>query len=66
MLLTIGKDFYNPMLDFSFYLYFHIRSSNKNISFINPKMGVVQGMVYIHPTAQPLPIFTVLGLHKWL
>ena len=35
-LLTIEKC-YNLMLAFSFYLYYHIRSSNENISFIHAK-----------------------------
>ena len=51
-LLTI-EECYNPRLAFCFYLYFHIRSSNTNISFINGKIGVVQGVVHIFPTLQP-------------
>ena len=39
-----------PYVGFPFNLYFHIRSSNKNISFINAEMGAVQGVVHIFPT----------------
>ena len=41
------------MVAFSFYLYFHIRTSNKNIRFINAKMGVVKGVVRMFPTTYP-------------
>ena len=34
------------MLALSFYFYFHIHSSNMSISFINAKLGVVQGVVH--------------------
>ena len=60
-LLTIEEELYNPMLAFSFYLYFHIRSSKKSNSFISAKMGVVQGVVHISPQHNP-PV-TVLGRH---
>ena len=48
MLLTVKEEFYNSML--TFYSYFHIQSSNNNISFINVKMG---GGPRCGPTAQP-------------
>ena len=51
-LLKIEEESYNHILAFSFYLYFHIRSRNKNISFINVKMGMAQDVVHIFPTAQ--------------
>ena len=53
-LLTIEDKCYNPMLAFSFYFYFNIHSSNKNISFINAKMGVVQGVVHMSYNTAPL------------
>ena len=59
-LLTIEENCFNPILAFSFYLYFQIRSNNKNISFINAKMGVV----HIFPTTQ-CPLVTVLERHHW-
>ena len=52
--LAIEEECYYPMLAFSFYLYFHICSSNKSIGFINAKQGVVQDVVHIFLTTQPL------------
>ena len=53
-LLTIEEELYSPMLAFSFYLYFHSRSSKKSNSFISAKMGVVQGAVHISHSTTPL------------
>ena len=47
------EECYNPVLAFSFYLYFHIRSSNKGISFVNAKTGMVEGEVHIFLTKHP-------------
>ena len=59
-LLTIEEEWYNPVL--AFYLYFHIRCSNKNSSFMNAKMGVVEGVVDMFPTTQPPFSTTPLSL----